>query len=48
MISIPKKPHKAISSTTQKYSAVKQGIKIGKIGVTYWIPSKLTYGDHYD
>jgi hypothetical protein len=42
------KPHKAIASTTQKYSVVKQGIKIAKTGVTYWIPSKLAYADHYD
>jgi hypothetical protein len=27
---------------------VKQGIKIVKSGVTYWVPSKLTYADHYD
>jgi hypothetical protein len=42
------KPHKAIASTTQKYSVVKQGIMIAKTGVTYCIPSKLTYADHYD
>jgi hypothetical protein len=42
------KPNKAIASTTQKFSVVKQGIKIAKIGVTYWIPSKLTYVDYYD
>jgi hypothetical protein len=27
---------------------VKQGIKIAKSRVTYWVPSKLTYADHYD
>jgi hypothetical protein len=27
---------------------VKQGIKIVKSRVTYWVPSKLTYADHYD
>jgi hypothetical protein len=42
------KPRKAITSTTQKYLVVKQDIKIAKTGVTYWIPSKLTYADHYD
>ena len=42
------KPHKAIARTTQKYSVEKQGIKIAKTGVTYWIPSKLTYADHYE
>jgi hypothetical protein len=42
------KLHKAIASTTQKYSMAKQGIKIAKTGVTYWIPSKLTYADHYE
>jgi hypothetical protein len=26
----------------------KQGIKIAKTGVTYWVPSKLTYADHYN
>jgi hypothetical protein len=41
-------PHKAIASTTQNISVVKQGIKITKTGVTYWIPSKLTYADHYN
>jgi hypothetical protein len=42
------KPHKAIASTTQKYSVVKQGIKIAKTRVTYCVPSILTYVDHYD
>jgi hypothetical protein len=42
------KPHKAIACTTQKCSVAKQGIKIAKTGVTYWIPSKLTYVDHYE
>jgi hypothetical protein len=42
------KPQSAIASTTQKYLVAKQGIKIAKTGVTYWIPSKLTYEDHYD
>jgi hypothetical protein len=42
------KPHKAITYTTQKYSVVKQGIKITKTGITYWIPSKLTYANYYD
>jgi hypothetical protein len=41
-------PHKAIASTTQKYFSGKQGIKITKTGVTYRIPSKLTYADHYN
>jgi hypothetical protein len=27
---------------------VKQGIKIAKSMVTYWVPSKLIYADHYD
>ena len=42
------KPHKAIASTTQKYLVAKQGIKIAKTRITYWIPSKITYADHYD
>jgi hypothetical protein len=42
------KPHKAIASTIQKYFSGKKGIKIAKTGVTYWIPSKLTYADHYE
>jgi hypothetical protein len=42
------KPHKAITSTTQKYSVAKHGIKIAKTRETYWIPSKLTYARHYD
>jgi hypothetical protein len=46
-ISTPK-PHKAIAYSIQKYSVAKQVIKIAKTGVTYWIPSKLTYADHYD
>jgi hypothetical protein len=29
-------------------SVVKQGIKIVKSRVTYWVPSKLTYADHYN
>jgi hypothetical protein len=41
-------PHKAIAGTTQKYFSGEQGIKITKTGVTYWIPSKLTYADHYN
>ena len=41
-------PHKAIEGTTQKYFNGKQGIKITKPRVTYWIPSKLTYADHYN
>jgi hypothetical protein len=41
-------PHKAIEGTTQKYFSSKQGIKITKTGVIYWIPSKLTYADHYN
>jgi hypothetical protein len=41
-------PHKAIASTTQKYFSGEQGIKIAKTGVTYWVPSKLTYADHYN
>jgi hypothetical protein len=40
-------PHKAIAGTTQKYFSGEQGIKITKTRVTYWIPSKLTYADHY-
>jgi hypothetical protein len=36
-------PHKAIAGTTQNYFSGKQGIKIAKTGVNYWIPSKLTY-----
>jgi hypothetical protein len=47
-VSLYQKPHKAIAYTTQKYSVVNQGIKIAKTRVTYWIPSKLTYADHYD
>jgi hypothetical protein len=42
---------KAIACTTQKFSSkpvVKQGIKIVKSRVSYWVPSKLTYADHYD
>jgi hypothetical protein len=42
------KPHKAIASITQKYSVVNQDIKIAKTGVADWIPSKLTYADHYN
>jgi hypothetical protein len=42
------KPHKTIASTTQKYSVVKQGIKIAKTRVNYCVPSKLTYADNYD
>jgi hypothetical protein len=41
-------PHKAIAGTTQKYFSGKQGIKITKTGVTYWISSKLTYADNYN
>jgi hypothetical protein len=41
-------PHKAIAGTTQKYFRGDQGIKITKTEVTYWIPSKLTYADHYN
>jgi hypothetical protein len=41
-------PHKAITDTTQKYFMGEQGIKITKTGVTYWIPSKLSYADHYN
>jgi hypothetical protein len=41
-------PHKAIAGTTQKYFNDKQGIKIAKTRVTYWIPSKLPYADHYE
>jgi hypothetical protein len=41
-------PHKAIASTIQKYFSGEQGIKIAKTGVTYWVPSKLTYADHYN
>jgi hypothetical protein len=41
-------PYKAIAGTTQKYFSGKQGIKITKTRVTYWIPSKLTYADHYN
>ena len=35
-------PYKAI------YFSGEQGIKITKTGVTYWIPSNLTYADHYN
>jgi hypothetical protein len=41
-------PHKAIAGTTQKNFRGKQGMKITNTGVTYWIPSKLTYADHYN
>jgi hypothetical protein len=41
-------PHKAITGTTQKNFRGKQGIKITNAEVTYWIPSKLTYTDHYN
>jgi hypothetical protein len=41
-------PHKGIAGTTQKYFSGKQGIKLTKTEVTYWIPSKLTYADHYN
>jgi hypothetical protein len=41
-------PHKAITGTTQKYFSGEQGRKIAKTGVTYWIPTKLTYADHYN
>jgi hypothetical protein len=41
-------PHKAIAGTTQKCFSGEQGIKIAKTGVTYWVPSKLTYADHYN
>jgi hypothetical protein len=41
-------PHKAIAGTTQKYFSGKQGIKIAKTRVTYWVPSKLSYADHYN
>jgi hypothetical protein len=41
-------PHKAIADTTQKNFRGKQGIKITNTRVTYWIPSKLTYADHYN
>jgi hypothetical protein len=42
-------PHKAIAGTTQRnISGVNQGIKIAKTRVTYWVPSKLTYADHYN
>jgi hypothetical protein len=27
---------------------VKQGINIVKSRVSYWVPAKLTYADHYD
>jgi hypothetical protein len=27
---------------------VKQGIKIVQSRVTYWVPEKLTYADHYE
>ena len=42
-------PHKAIAGTTpKKYFGGKQGIKIAKTRVTYWVPSKLSYADHYN
>jgi hypothetical protein len=41
-------PHKAIAGTTQKCFSGEQDIKIAKTGVTYWVPSKLTYADHYN
>jgi hypothetical protein len=40
--------HKAIESITQKCFSGKQGIKITKTRVSYWIPSKLSYVDHYN
>jgi hypothetical protein len=40
------KPHKALASTTQKFSG-EQGIKIIKLGNLLG-PIKLTYADHYD
>jgi hypothetical protein len=41
------KPHKAIAGTTQKFSG-KTMYKDSQTTVTYWVPSKLTYADHYD
>ena len=41
-------PHKAIADTIQKNFRGKEGIKIAKTRVTYWVPSKLSYADHYN
>jgi hypothetical protein len=38
---------KAIACTTQKFSG-KTRYKDSQTMVTYWIPSKLIYADHYD
>jgi hypothetical protein len=38
---------KAIEGTTQKFSG-KTRYRDSQTRVTYWVPSKLSYADHYD
>jgi hypothetical protein len=46
-VSLYPKPHKALASTTQKVQWQTR-YKDNQTRVTYWVPSKLTYADHYD
>jgi hypothetical protein len=47
-IQIHIKQYHELPKTLVVKPVVKQGIKIVKSRVTYWVPSKLTYADHYD
>jgi hypothetical protein len=41
------KPYKAMAKLPKSFRG-KQGKKDKQTRVTYWVPSKLTYVDHYD